>query len=351
VLDAVVRYRAHPVSVLRAYWDLYRYRRFSPNEIHFLQLLDPGLSPEQLEQVVSKEELLAVQRALNPADLHPLTEDKLRFHAHCRATGLPVPALLAVLGVSREAASDVPRLDGEEALAAFLRTVPHDELIVKPVDGARGKGVTRLRRGASGWTDHRGVPTPAAALCARMQATGYRQWMVQERIRGHPDLDELSATDALQTVRMVTFVDGAGDASVLAARLRLICGDAAHDNFDYGRNGNLIANVDVATGAVKSVVGSEGDPPAIQRYRRHRRTGRELIGYRVPEWSAVRELALRAAQAFRPLRTIGWDVAITPTHTCLIEGNVTWDPLSGEPRMGEIYRRLVASAAGQRHEA
>ena len=35
----------------------------------------------------------------------------------------------------------------------------------------------------------------------------------------------------------------------------------------------------------------------------------------------------RAARAFAPLRTIGWDVAITPDGPSLIEGNVTWDPL------------------------
>ena len=64
------------------------------------------------------------------------------------------------------------------------------------------------------------------------------------------------------------------------------------------------------------------------------------IGYRVPRWPAVGKLACDAAKAFLPLRTVGWDVAITLDQPCLIEGNVTWDTLSGEPRMGEIYRFL-----------
>ena len=70
-----------------------------------------------------------------------------------------------------------------------------------------------------------------------------------------------------------------------------------------------------------------------------------MIGYAVPQWAAVSELVTAAARAFMPLRTVGWDVAITPTRPCLIEGNVTWDTLSGEPRMGEIYRVLQSAGA------
>ena len=78
--------------------------------------------------------------------------------------------------------------------------------------------------------------------------------------------------------------------------------------------------------------------------RAHPRTRARLIGYRVPHWPAARDLVERAARAFAPLRTIGWDVAITDGEPCLIEANVTWDTLTGEPRMGDIYRRMAAFA-------
>ena len=72
----------------------------------------------------------------------------------------------------------------------------------------------------------------------------------------------------------------------------------------------------------------------------HPRTGTRLIGYRVPQWDEVKRLAERAAIAHAPLTTVGWDIGIALPHPCLIEGNATWGILSGEPRMGEIYRYL-----------
>src|SRR5688572_9504824 len=95
-IGTTLRYRSNPLSVATRYWSLYRGRRFSPDEIHFFRLLDPSLGAAELAQVVSKEELTAVQRRLNPPALHPLTEDKIRFHAHCEKAGLRVPRLYAV---------------------------------------------------------------------------------------------------------------------------------------------------------------------------------------------------------------------------------------------------------------
>jgi hypothetical protein len=77
---------------------------------------------------------------------------------------------------------------------------------------------------------------------------------------------------------------------------------------------------------------------------RHPATQRELIGFQVPNWDKVLKLANEAAIAFAPLRTIGWDVAVTPDEPSLSEGNVTWATPSGEARIGEIYRYLQVLA-------
>lgn len=338
--DAVLRYRANPISAMQRYWDLYRHHRFSPDEIHFLRLLDPALTRTDLERAVSKEELLAVQRQLNPVHLHARTEDKLCFHAFCVQAGLPVPEIHALFDREPAASAPFPVLASAPDLAGFLDGLGADAVILKPVAGVHGEGVMRLERSGAEWRDSNGKVWRAAELVAMMLSSTYARWMFQELVVGHPELGALSATTGLQTVRLVTVIDEYDDVRVLAARLRLITGNHAHDNFDFGKTGNVIALLDPEGGVVRSAVGGVRGRHEMRAVTRHPATGRELIGYRLPDWPRVRQLAVDAANAFRPLRTIGWDVAVTPNAPLLIEGNVTWDTLSGEVRMGEIYRYL-----------
>jgi hypothetical protein len=338
LLRAMLGYRMNPVTAASRYWDLYRHRSFSPDEIHFFQLLDPALSATDLSCVVSKEELLQLQLRLNPSSLHPLTEDKLRFHHHCERHGLPVPRIHALYDPKGRADDSVVNIRIAEELDSFLAGVEADALIFKPVDGVNGEGVTRLERVGSTWKDVGGHTVDARTIAASVASSRYPRWMFQELVKGHPDLCSLSETTGLQTVRVITAVEGGTKVKILATRLRLICGNTAYDNFNYGTTGNVIANVNVESGEIFSVVGN--DRGTMCHVETHPKTGKKLLGYRVPQWDAVRSLAERAATTFLPLKTVGWDVAIALPRPCLIEGNVTWGILSGEPRMGEIYRYL-----------
>jgi hypothetical protein len=341
-------HRLGVVAGVRRFVPLYRHRRFSPDEIHFLDLLRHAPGDEALSRVVSKEELLAVQRRLNPAALHALTEDKVTFHRHCVASGLPVPAIHAIYrgpGAGSLQPPIAPQLEQPAQIDALLARVAADSLIVKPIDGVHGEGVMRLARDARGaWRVHDGGAADAASLVARFAASGYRGWLFQQRVRGHAELAALSATEALQTARMVTFHTPGEAPRLLAARLRLVAGDGAHDNFDLGRTGNLVANVDLGSGRIRDVVGRDPQRGCMTWVHTHPRTGRALPGFALPDWSRATALATQAALAFAPLRTIGWDVALTPDGPLLIEGNVTWDTLIGEPRMGAIYRELEHAA-------
>ena len=345
IVNSARAYRTTPLFAAARYWTLYRRRRFSSVEIHFLRLLDPALD---LSTVVSKIELLAVQRRLNPPALHALTEDKLEFHRRCTDAGLSVPRIFALYDADHRGPEPrYPVLRDERDLQRFLGESPSDSFILKPVNGVHGEGVIRLVKAAGTWRDHTGTPMTPRELIAHCNRYGYQRWMMQALVVGHAELRKLSAAEGLQTVRVVTVTEDDGEIEIVAARLRLISGNTAHDNFDYGRTGNLVANLDVASGVVRSVIGGVGDPCAICHVVMHPRTGTPLLGVRVPRWPQARDLVERAARTFAPLRTIGWDVAITDDEPCLIEGNVTWDTLTGEPRMGEIYRHMAALSASQ----
>ena len=341
-VGVVLRYHANPVSAAQRYWSLYQERRFSPNEIHFQRLLDPRLSVRDLEDAVSKEELLAVQNKLNPRELHPRTEDKVCFHEFSVRARLPVPRIFALIDRTGSSGPElVPVLRNVEGVDAFLREPATDTLILKPVDGVHGEGVMRLDRNGREWRDiDSGDACNAAVLIDRIDRSPYDRWIFQEVVESHPELRALSDTTACQTIRVVTLIDERNEVRIIATRLRLICGNVATDNFNFGKTGNVIALLDPSDGAIRAAVGSSINRHEICPVTHHPRTGRLLVGFRVPEWEAVRKLAVDAANAFRPLRSIGWDVAVTPGSPRLIEGNVTWDTLTGDPQMGAIYRYL-----------
>lgn len=338
LLRAMLAYRIGPVATFSRYWDLYRHRSFAPDEIHFFQLLDPRLNGDDLSRFVSKEELLQLQLRLNDPKLHALTEDKLRFHAHCIAHGLPAPEIYALYDPDGGTDSSIETVRNPDEVDAFLAQAKAEALIFKPVNGVNGEGVTRLQRIDAAWCDGDGKIVNAGNLAALVASWGYRRWMFQELIQGHPDLCALSQTTGLQTVRVITAVERDRTVRILAMRLRLICSDVPFDNFNYGTTGNVIANVDVPSGEIRSVVSN--DRGVLRFVENHPRTRERLLGYKVPGWSAARALAERAALAFLPLKTVGWDIAIALPEPALIEGNVTWGILSGEPRLGEIYRYL-----------
>ncbi|MBN9282025.1 MAG: hypothetical protein J0H37_07220, partial [Hyphomicrobium denitrificans] len=74
----------------------------------------------------------------------------------------------------------------------------------------------------------------------------------------------------------------------------------------------------------------------------------ELEGFRLPDWTLVTELALRAARTFLPLRTIGWDIALTPDGPVIVEGNRWWDPpndaVIGPPAPGLDLHELATNS-------
>jgi hypothetical protein len=55
-------------------------------------------------------------------------------------------------------------------------------------------------------------------------------------------------------------------------------------------------------------------------------TERRFVGFELPDWDRVKELALSAAMVFPWARSIGWDIAISDHGPVLIEGNAHWSP-------------------------
>ncbi len=305
-----------------------------------LGLLDPLTGPEGERWALRRREILRLQEALNPPAARALTEDKALFAPACERHGLPAAPVVAVL--EREAETS----HTAEAWAAALERSAHDEFVVKPASGSLASGLRVLRRTDRGAADHAGRERSWAELAAELAAEPWDRLLVQPRLRTHPDILRLSGHDVLQCLRIVTLVDGEGRARVLYTALRIVVGDGPTDSFRAergGTTGNLIARVE-DDGRLALPVGVAPSGFGLVRVARHPDTGVTITGVPVPGIAEARALAVRAAEVFRPLRTVGWDVAPTASGPVLLEGNIWWGA-SGDPDGALLPVRTALLAA------
>ena len=338
------KYNIGPAFALSRFWHLYRRDLFAADEIFSWGLLDPQLSGEQLSKIVSRERLLRLHVLMNPASHTHLTENKIDFHNYCADIGLPTARVLASYAPAGDDNPPWPVLTNVPDWTRFHDENIIDRFIVKPVRGVHGMAIRRLDRMPGvplRFQDQYKTVCRIDELLVQLQQTGFENWLLEECVVGHPKLRELSGTEALQTTRVVTYIDPAGEPTILAAWFKIIGRSSVTDNFQFGATGNLVARVDPRTGVLEAVNAADADGFGLVPTDVHPKTMTEFAHFQLPEWSAVRELVTQAASSFRPLKTVGWDVGITTTGPILVEGNVTWDPLPGNPRLGEIYKLMA----------
>jgi hypothetical protein len=171
----------------------------------------------------------------------------------------------------------------------------------------------------------------------------YKSFVIQERLKNHSDLTRLSDTESLQTVRIITYVDSDVKCNILFAELKIIVGQNVIDNIQDGRIGNVEAEISLSDGVLNPAILITLDGSRPKTVLAHPKTGNSFEEFRVPFWSDVCWLVKETALKFLPLRTIGWDVALTPKGPFIVEGNMRWDPENACRRMDHILNALFRS--------
>lgn len=158
--------------------------------------------------------------------------------------------------------------------------------------------------------------------------SGTQEVIFQPRVLAHPGIVQLTGRDTTQSVRICTLLRERGEPEILFAFLKLLAGSNVADNFHKGKTGNLIAYIDRPSGRIVRAIGSSAVAGLNRCIDEHPDTKHALVGFEIPCWDAVCDLAMRAAQHFPETRAVGWDVAISPHGPLLMEGNGTWDPIA-----------------------
>ena len=316
--------------------------KFRPKESFLWGLADPGRPIEEVANYASRGQLYRLQRQHNSMSLSYLTEDKATFYAYCQGAGITVPHFHGVYHQDGGwVGGEKPRLlrDRRRWLDYFDQGAP-DSLAIKPSKGVYARGLRLLERGEQGWRNTRGEPVDIESLLDELDRdAAYASFVLQDRLRNDPALVELAGSQALQTARVVTLVDEKRRPEVLFACFKVVNSEHLSDNFDYGTSGNLLADIELETGQLREVKGKHPSGFGLRTFDEHPGTGISFEGLTLPHWQETRQLAEEAALKFMPLRTIGWDIAITPTGPSIVEGNVWWDGLhNAHAHLGRYLR-------------
>ena len=177
----------------------------------------------------------------------------------------------------------------------------HPTFMAKPDDAKCGAGIEKLSVSDFPSTD---------ALWNHLKEAGTS--VVEEVVVQHPAMAALNPS-SVNTLRVYSLlVDG--EPHVIYACVRMGAGDKPVDNLNAG---GMFAEVDLETGKICG--------PACDKnfhvYENHPLTGTYLPGYQIPLWEDVKGIVLDASQKIPQMGYLGWDVAIAPDTTLLIETN------------------------------
>lgn len=174
-------------------------------------------------------------------------------------------------------------------------------------------------------------------------------WLLERRVTIDERIAELTGSASVSTVRVVTLVADRSEPEIMGSHFRVIASNSLTDNFndwETGKpSGNILALPDLDTGVVGEAWAPGAGGLGYQRATLHPRTGLPIEGFSIPWWSEVRRLVQVAAARFLPIRTIGWDVAITPNGPMLIEGNEQYQYSSFGPRVVRLREALSRERA------
>jgi len=256
----------------------------------------------------------ALRKEVQPADYIVLFDDKEVCNQLCEAAELPVPKVAGFL-------DNTP--DQHERLSDLVDRADGAKLIVKPVRGKGGHGIFvawnetgRLRVQAK---DPRAAPD---VLNIESRS------IVQHFVPQHADLAKVAA-NSINTIRIQTLQTRGGDILIVGAMIRFGVNDAVVDNLSSGGIG---VGIDIDSGTLME----RAQDFASRTYREHPNSGVEFLGYPVPMWPEVVELARKIQRSFPYYRFLGHDIAITPEGPVIIEINPEPDNVMMEQCYGPI---------------
>lgn len=234
-----------------------------------------------------------------------LVHDKNLFKCLCLCHDLPIPRHYGIL-------KDY-KIDGNEIeLYEFMQEKELEQVIVKPVYGGGGRGIHLIT------IDSPITSKQLEELDAHARKFMSEGYLIEEVLKQHPDLDQINPY-TLNSIRIVTILCHDKSVEFLSAILKTNSTNAPMDNFSQG---GIVIGIDLDTGRLKE--NGLMQYPQGRIFKQHPLTKTEFRNFQIPYWHKLKEIAVKAQEVFHYVKSVGWDIAITPEGPVIIEGNQDW---------------------------
>lgn len=315
----------------------YSKRKFSPEEILLYNMLSKHNNGKYKQNIYSNEEYLAVQKKLNPKSSIQMTESKTHFYKLCQEKNIPTPkTFFHIEKISLSSTIEQVKRN----IKAQLNTLPDGDFIVKPSLGTHGKGIFFFSKRASSF---KMINEETLALDAFTQYLSTLchsdEYLIQARMTNHKNISAFAPSEALQTLRINSLIVDE-DCSILFCEFKQAGQGQLVDNFCMGQNNSTSWIVDLKTGQL--IRGYQVNENGYGYKELDINTISQARNIYLPLWPETVELVRDAAKKFLPLKTVGWDVAITDEGPLIIEGNCFFDSASAirDYDKRDIYQQL-----------
>lgn len=294
--------------------ELYRWYGFVPYQYFKHQLYDKEFSGD-VKDFLPPELVHRYRNKVNPRECWVNVVNKSKFSSVMRAAGLPVVQDLFLvdrnLGIL-----DLDR--NPLTFSEFIELLHEKDLhavFVKPESGGQGKGAHRCEVAASGLVVNGIVMDERAFTDCLFSNNTFPRYVVQPVIIQHPVLQALNSA-SVNTVRIDTLILGEA-VYHNGAMLRVGRGVSCTDNF---HDGGFAIGINLETGCVGDV-GIQSAEFGKTRVKSHPESGILFSSITVPFWDEIKVTTKQAALAMLPLKSLGWDIAVTLKGPLIIESN------------------------------
>lgn len=197
-------------------------------------------------------------------------------------------------------------------VVAFLKN--NDRFVIKPINSSGGRGVELINT-----TDK-----DIGDVIDELYNKNPQGFILEEFINQSREM-ALFHPKSINSIRIITINYG-DEIEIKWPFLRVGRGDSVVDN---ARAGGIIVTIDVNTG----ITFAAGDETR-HLYKTHPDSGVSLLGYKIPHWSELCELAREMASLCPDCHIMGWDMALTDDGWIVVEcnygPNLVYQYVSGE---------------------